>query len=686
MRRFFSALLSVLLMLGFIMPVQVFADTSEEPMRVINLVFDDSGSMDDADMSWSKAKYSLEVFAAMLGEKDTINVYFMSRDEGDAGLILKGSDGAAKNVENVHETIIAKGGTPFGTVKRAYADLAKKTADDKWLVVLTDGDWGNGVDPDAFFAEKADDVQVVYLSIGSRATTISSNESKDIYAYKAVSSQEILTKLIDVSTRIYNSNRLTVDTASNKVSFDVPMKELIVFVQGQTAQINGITKSDGISINKTQPVEVKYSDKEGRATDTSLVGSIATFKGDFDAGDYTLDVTGAETIEVYYKPNIEIAAYLIDGQGNRVSDLAKIKAGDYIIEFGLVKAGTTEAVPESKLLGNVTYEAIVYNDGQAHDKTYSNGDHITIGKGVLSIDVSAHYLEYHTVSTELNYSVYADKVITFNVVDNPTYKVISDGLDNTKPIVVKALIDGQEFSAEEWAQMGTPVGDIVSEIEFVLGELKVQKMDEIGIYHIYPTLENEKPSDGVYNDCDYTFNYVGEHDGANWYGTGNLTLQLEDDRSWIEQNQELFKKIVIYGLVFLFLLGYVPGIKKYLPRSLKKRPEIKVTKKEGYKRENYNEPGQFKKKLFTTILPYKAEEGSIIFVPDGLVTRAELKAGGGGMYLMNVKDFAGNKSIKFEGEAVEKDATKPILLSAGAYTNVTMGKTIYVCDFTAEYM
>lgn len=63
------------------------------PTRVINLVYDDSGSMIETDIvdsngntvkydelvdTWCQAKYAIEVFAALLGDNDTLNVYIMS--------------------------------------------------------------------------------------------------------------------------------------------------------------------------------------------------------------------------------------------------------------------------------------------------------------------------------------------------------------------------------------------------------------------------------------------------------------------------------------------------------------------------------------------------------------------------------------------------------------------------------
>ena len=78
-----------------------------------------------------------------------------------------------------------------------------------------------------------------------------------------------------------------------------------------------------------------------------LKGSIATFRDDFPSGSYTVDVTGADTIEVYYKPNVEIAAYLTNSAGQEVTSLEDLQAGEYTITFGFVKAGTDEPVNNS---------------------------------------------------------------------------------------------------------------------------------------------------------------------------------------------------------------------------------------------------------------------------------------------------------------------------------------------------
>lgn len=79
------ALLLVLILSLQLLPV-VSADGGHAPKRVIHLVYDDSGSMIRANGAqvdrWCQAKYAMEVFAAMLGENDTMHIYYMSAFEG----------------------------------------------------------------------------------------------------------------------------------------------------------------------------------------------------------------------------------------------------------------------------------------------------------------------------------------------------------------------------------------------------------------------------------------------------------------------------------------------------------------------------------------------------------------------------------------------------------------------------
>ena len=79
MKRVFSISLTVLMLLLLCFGVSAEPYT---PTRTINLVYDDSGSMIRVGSqyvdTWCQAKYAMEVFAAMLGKNETLNIYYMS--------------------------------------------------------------------------------------------------------------------------------------------------------------------------------------------------------------------------------------------------------------------------------------------------------------------------------------------------------------------------------------------------------------------------------------------------------------------------------------------------------------------------------------------------------------------------------------------------------------------------------
>ena len=174
-------------------PFHANAETNDYPIRTINVVYDDSGSMINTNGSsvdtWCQAKYAMEVFSAMLEENDTMNIFCMSDFENGitAGpkLSLKGSDGTSANVNKVHSMVTRAGNTPFNAVKAAYNNLLISSADEKWLVVLTDGEFQGINNIDDYFSSKSKDVNVMFLGMGTNADGIKSDENNNIYFEKA---------------------------------------------------------------------------------------------------------------------------------------------------------------------------------------------------------------------------------------------------------------------------------------------------------------------------------------------------------------------------------------------------------------------------------------------------------------------------------------------------------------------
>ncbi|NMA17601.1 MAG: VWA domain-containing protein [Clostridiaceae bacterium] len=698
MRRLFSIFIVFVLCMLFAIPIS--AANTNAPTRVIHVVYDDSGSMYAGQDTWSKAKYSMEVFAAMLGETDRMNVYFMSDYQSgttaNARITLDGKDGSNANVSKIHGETTRAGDTPFDSVVKAYSDLNKVSADEKWLVVLTDGAFEDGAlaknEIDQFFSQKPDDIQVIFLGIGPDAAGITDKPSHGIHNVEAKTSSQILNRITDICTRVFNSNKLDVNVDKGSFSFDVPMSELIVFAQGANVSIGGIEGKDGSSARSAKElVEVKYSECDAinfdSMPDTGLLGKIATFRDDFPADEYVAEVTGAETLEIYYKPNIEVAAYLKDSDGHDVSDTSNLEAGEYTVSFGFVKAGTNEAVPYSTLLGDVSYEAFVTNNGVRDDKSYSSGDTLTLTEGTVEIDVTAYYLDYNSVSTNLTFNIFNNKSIGFQVIDNPTYVVDSDGFKEEEYIRIEAKIDGEKLTREQWDVMDIPRMHIdTSKKDFKLGEPTVEKTEEIGIFRVKPNLPNGKPTTGTYSDCPYTFTLEQKVNDETWSGEMASSLQMQDMRSWWERNYDLFIKLIVLAIIVLFLAGYLPWFKNYLPRSLKNRPLIRCVPDElGVDPQTLS--GRVEKSLMSTIIPYVSQTAKIRYVPMGVAgfPKMEVRAlrGRRMMRLTNINSFARKDNITFDGETIDKES-KRFDISAGVTIVATRPGWRYTCNPNQE--
>lgn len=682
---------------GMASDVQTYA-----PVRVINVVYDDSGSMitsgDNPVDTWCQAKYAMEVFAAMLGEKDSMNIYYMSDfDNGntnaDPKISLKGRDSQKENVLKIHNTVSAAGSTPFDAVRKAYSDLAAANADEKWLVVLTDGEFQGIENIDSFFAKKQKDVNVMFLGMGPDADAVSADEGQGVYFAKAETSKEILKKITDICTRIFNSDSLDVNISEKTISFDVPMSELVVFAQGADVSINRIVDAAGKEyLCSEKPVTVQYSEAaatnhEKFIVDRNLKGSITTFKDDFAAGDYKLDISGADTIEVYYKPDIEAYVYLTDDKGNEAGSAESLKAGEYTVEFGFVKAGTSEKVAQSPLLGEVSYTAKVTNNGVEDKDTCSSGDKLYFEEGTLEIDVTAHYLKYNSFSTHLTYSVYADKQMQLSVIQNPEYEITRDGIKADEPIQIKVLCEESEITDEQWDEMGllsVAVNEPDGQQDY--GDFVVEKSETAGIYNLYPSLSGKDMDSAVYQDCDFKALYENQHGESAWYGEASGTIAVKDTRTVLERySQKLLQYLPwLLGAVVLVIvfIGETKPFKKRLPKNLAKKPTItRDPVKVGVLVPRRSANGIYEKTRFSPYIPFRAERGWIEIVPSevhGIPVMKVKAVGKNMMEIENWEEYVGKDHILFNWKTMTEDKFRRII-SPGTCIKVEKGDFRYSC-------
>jgi hypothetical protein len=399
------------------MPLYSQTYSANLPSKAIHIVYDDSGSMirDDGDVyldRWAQAKYAMEVFAAMLQENDIMRVYYMSDYVTSIGgnitapprLSIMGTEPMLARAAKVHDTITLASNTPFDPVLKAYEDLKNETSDEKWLVVLTDGQFNflygesANVNADGFYSQfiNESDIKIIHFAMGNDAAIITADPKRNIFFEHSRNDNEILGKIISVCNQIFNRNTIRFNNeAKRQFSFDLPMRELLVFVQGADIGINGIIgeskyePSETVNVRYSEVAAINYANNPNVIIPRNLTGVVAVFR-DIPQGRYELDVTGAQLVEIYYKPAVNLVIRLY--RRGREINSQDIPEGNYRVRFGLA-AGDGKFV-ESSLLGKVEYQATVQNRGQT--SPVKSGDIIKIHPGELRIQVEAHFLEINT--------------------------------------------------------------------------------------------------------------------------------------------------------------------------------------------------------------------------------------------------------------------------------------------------
>ena len=397
-----TAVLTLSLFTGMAISAQ--AATKQEKTRAIAIVFDNSGSRYGAgNCSWCRATYAMEVFAAMMNEGDQLLVYPMWPISLGAGgstmdVLTINGPGEAPKIREIFTPSPSM--TPFAKVTQAYEGLLNTTADEKFLIVITDGTFTDIANIDAAsrkLSEYSQDVNVMFLAIGEYLQMPTVTNSSKQYYDKAHTSGEVLDKLTTMCNRIFGRDAL--DVNNNQITFDVSMGKIIVFVQGEG--IENVTLNGGIKVSEHATRYSEYGTYDSAAVDYSLQGMLVTYES-LDAGTYDISYTGnADNVCVYYEPDVDLSIQLVDMDGTVFTTGSDLPAGPYRLEYGLVdKYGVPTT---SALLGNQRYDITYIIDGTPFNVTddHSGSVDISLNEGsILDGLFTVQYLNDYTITKD----------------------------------------------------------------------------------------------------------------------------------------------------------------------------------------------------------------------------------------------------------------------------------------------
>lgn len=640
------------------------AYTTNQRSKTINVVYDDSSSMiidaNDTYLDrWGQAKYAMEVFAAMLEEKDTMSVYYMSDFMVSANtsvppkLTISGSEPAETRVAKIHNTVTPSSGTPFDAVAKAYEDLKKANTDEKWLVVLTDGEFNYldgkenySIDVDDFFSQyvSTGDIKIMFLAMGRDATVIHADPGRNIYFEHATNSSEILGKITSICNRIFNRNQLSfTNSGRQEFTFDIPMMELLVFAQGANVRVNTLTGGDsnnsgtGRTYTLSESVYVQYSEIASTSyrndpkvvISRDLTGMIAAFRN-IPKGTYTLDIAGAQTVDIYYKPDVNVDIKLY--QNGEEIDSQDIPEGDYQIRFGMIDDNGDFF--ESSLLGKIQYDAFYRNNDQT--VPIQSGDTVSITPGDLTISVSSRFLDINTAEHIITRSVASASLPLEIDITAPNEDLTVTTLNDSGAFLVTIKQDGALLTWDQWQNMPLPTITTVDKVAIT----EVRHGTGVSTYEFFLKQQNNDKFATSTGDIILTATAEFTYDRQPYRGQGTITVTIIDDIGFWERFLNVLKKIwpllaLLMGVLLYWLLW---GRKKRFPKYMSAKPTILVES-------DYNtvtKYGSFRIISKTKWLPLCPESGTLIAAADGKpLPSLKIKAvGNERMELTNTGDFA----------------------------------------------
>lgn len=447
MGRLSSIAIAFVLAMATVLVVAPFAhaDASQGSVkRVIDIVYDDSGSMDNSS-SWAQAHYALEALVGMMGPGDELNVFPMSAGDSSAPAVTVygTSQDVQQSVDRIHQVFSDHpSNTTFSPAQQAYAHLSSIGGDDsvrRYLVVLTDGGF-TSVDSLTRKKDGADaivervngylyqwasesDVEIIYVGMGEKGLSFPM-EQPGLQVSKTAD-RGILYGIVDVCNDIYGLSSLP-DThfVNESLKLPIPTKRIIVFAQGRDVSVD-YAEIEGDRLSPTT-VNLAAADaphlngnekwvKKGSPTDESLRGIVATFEPvgaeGFNSGEMVLSMANAENVEIYYEPYVNVEMTLVDA-GVSDSELPwplnqLLATGDTVIDSSNTDVRLTKGTyyVSSRLMNPLTGEAIspsaseglISSVDMKASLDYSDGRQVSLDEKKVVLEEGEGVLSTHAV-------------------------------------------------------------------------------------------------------------------------------------------------------------------------------------------------------------------------------------------------------------------------------------------------
>ncbi len=497
MKRFTSTFLALLLLLTCVFTCGVSFGASAakaESKRVIAMVFDNSGTMfigetDESNKTWCRATYSVQALATMMNPSDVMYIYPMnpiqigtSENPTETYTMDKPMEITQKDAAKIREIYTPQlsedqlFNTHIEAVEKAVAGLKAASGDVKWLVIPTDGTVFYRNQDEVIENSKEElsklfqQVDTMYLGIGKDGEPdFKTDGTHQFVARWAKNSAEVLKHLTEMGNLMFGRDELP--SVAENVTFDVSMKKLILFVQGNEIDNVKLGNLTPISVDKlaysTYGAE-KYLKRQ--ACDTSLQGTMLTFEN-VDIGSYKLSFSGqASSTAVYYEPDADLQFIFTDAVGNTVDPNA-LYEGDYIVSYGLKDRKTGKLI-KSDLLGDPQYRGSYTLNGKEYPITHDgqNGEvKVTLNMGdTFEAKMTVTYLSGYTITKDSSDFGWPKGGVTVAARPAGDLRLEIAGGDAVYPL--QTLEEGSPFTIKVFYKDEQLTGDALKSVTLNLGD------------------------------------------------------------------------------------------------------------------------------------------------------------------------------------------------------------------------
>ncbi|MGB0838797.1 MAG: vWA domain-containing protein, partial [Chitinophagales bacterium] len=248
--------------------------------RSVGIVYDNSGSMQGTQCD--AVNYALQAMVGVLSPDDDLFVITMS-DQKSYTIDLGNKQ---KAIDQTIKQFSCKGGNPLKAVNKAIDQLGSSSKSEKWLLMLTDGEW-QGISNNAYpqlsrFIERADS-RTLFLNLDVKEADAKNKlkrflEQYDLFPLQTLGqADKIIAQMGDMATTVMSmpSTGIQWEVAGDEVQINslVPLKRLIVIEQAASAALPKVVQasaSDNTQLKIEGPFNANKNTKR-----ISLTGKIS---------------------------------------------------------------------------------------------------------------------------------------------------------------------------------------------------------------------------------------------------------------------------------------------------------------------------------------------------------------------------------------------------------------------------